>query len=299
MKRTFMVVLGLAFMIACFASTAAVAHPTKAAGESGKKYDLKYGLKDDAKFTIKTSRTDDSETDMMGNKILSKTEGATELAFKVKSSGKGAMVLELAYKAKSLVIQSQSDTTSIDFSGLLGKMATFMLSANGTASDFKGFDALPTIDIPVQQTKIDQARYLLEVKDLFPKLPDKPVAAGATWTSSEVYKEPMSSSESDSLTITVTENYTFVGPAQKDGVDCLEITDNYTMSVAGSGKAQGMTLTIDMPGSGTSTIYFAPKRGMFIAIDGTSTIKGTAVVQEAAVTIPMSHNYKTASTVIF
>jgi hypothetical protein len=299
MKRTLAVILGLAFLIACLGSTAAVAAPSKAAGESGKKYDLKYGLKNDTKFEVKTSRTDDAETEMMGNKVLSKTESATDYALKVKSSGKGSTVFELAYKAKSLTIQGQGDTTSVDFSGLIGKVVSFMLSGNGTASDFTGFDVLPAIDIPAQQTKIDQARYILEVKDLFPKLPGKPVAAGDTWTASDIYKEPMSAGASDSLTVTLNETYTFVGPAQKDGIDCLEIRDDYTLSVAGSGKAQGMSLTIDMPGNGTTMIYFAPSRGMFIALEGTSTIKGTAVIQEAAVTIPMSHAYRTASTVVF
>jgi len=299
MKRILVALLGLVFSIANLTSTAAVAHPAKAGAESGKKYDLKYGLKDDSKFEVKTLRTDDAETDMMGNKILSKTESASDLAFRVKKSGKGAMVLEVAYKSKSLTIQAQGDTTSVDFSGLIGKMATFMLSGDGTAYDFKGFDSLPAIDIPSQQTKIDQARYILELKDLFPKLPGKPVAAGDTWTSTDVYKEPMSAAGGDSLTVTVTNTYTLVGPAQKDGVDCIEIRNNYTMSVAGSGKTQGMSLTIDMPGNGATMIYFATGRGMFIGTEGSSIIKGTAVVQEAAVTIPMSHVYKTASTVIF
>ena len=299
MKRTLAAVLGVFFLIACLASTAAFAHPSKAAGKSGKKYDLKYGLKNDTKFEVRTSHTDEAETDMMGNKDLSRTESAAEYAFRVKSSGKGAMVLELAFKAKSLTIQSQGDTTSADFSGLIGKKAAFMLSGSGTASDFKGFDLLPAIDIPSQLTKLDRARYILEVKDLFPKLPGKPVASGDTWTASEVYKEPMSAGGSDSLTVTMHETYTFVGPTQRDGVDCLEIRDDYTMSVVGTGKAQGMTLAIDLPGSGTTTIYFAPNRGMFIATEGTSTVKGTMVVQEAAMTIPMSHVYETTSTVLF
>jgi hypothetical protein len=297
MKRTSVAFLGVAFAIACLAS-AFSARPAKAL-TSGKTYDLKYGLKEGARFEIKTARTDDAETDMMGSKMLSRTESTGDYSFTVKKAERGSMVLDVTYVGKTLIVQSPAETTSVDFSGLFGKTATMTLSVDGTASDFKGFDLLPAIDIVSQQTKIDAPRYILELKDLFPRLPGKPVAAGDTWTSMEVYKEPMPAGGSDSLTVTLKENYTLVGPAKKDGLDCLEIKDDLTMSVAGSGTAQGMSLTIDMLGSGTSTIYFVPSKGMYISDDGDSTIKGSAVVQEAAVTIPMSHVYKATSTVTF
>ncbi len=299
MKLALIAFVTFVFSIACAAEAGQAAPPEKPSMASAKKYDLKYALKDGVKFQVKTTRTDDAETDMMGNKMLSQTESTGDFAFAAVKSSKAGTVLDVTYAGKGLTIKTPNDTTVADFSALSGKKASFTLAADGTAFDFKGFDLLPVIDIASQQTKIDQARYVMEINELFPQLPGKPIAAGDTWTSKRVYKEPMSGSGTDSITVTVTDNYTLVGPAEKNGLDCLEIRNDFTISVAGSGKTQGMALTIDMPGNGSSTIYFAPSKGMFVADEGTSTVKGSAVVQEAALTIPMSHVYKTSSIVTF
>ena len=85
----------------------------------------------------------------------------------------------------------------------------------------------------------------------------------------------------------------------KDGIECLKINGDFTITLKGDGEMQGMTFTFIMEGIGNETVYFNHKKGMLLSIEGGSTVKGEADFAEAGIVMPMDHTYKNKLNVIF
>ena len=56
-------------------------------------------------------------------------------------------------------------------------------------------------------------------------------------------------------------------------------------------------LELNLSGTGTETIYFAWRKGMFLRAESNANIKGSADNEEMGVSIPMDHEIETITTV--
>jgi len=65
--------------------------------------------------------------------------------------------------------------------------------------------------------------------------------------------------------------YKVAGSEKKSGLDCLKITFEGTASQYGTGSRQGMELVIDGTSKSKGTAYFAPKSGILVSVESSTT----------------------------
>jgi len=139
---------------------------------------------------------------------------------------------------------------------------------------------------------MNKERYIGELKQVFPVLPDKKVTTGDTWEHVFDYDETVPGGK---VTVTIHYLYTLIEESERNGMDCLKINGDYSMKINGTGETQGMQFTFNMDGEGSDDIYFAYKKGMFLAVESSSQVKDAADFSEAGLVMPMEHNYTTVT----
>jgi hypothetical protein len=248
--------------------------------EAAKQYTLAYQMDKGATFTVQVERKHRNQRNFMGNDLVTNSEDLTEYGFTVKSSDDDGLRLELEYTKRERETDDTLALASPDFSELIGRRVRALLSPTGVLSDFKGFDDLPVIAIPGQDEPVGELRYINDAVGLFPRLPKEPVAPGGSWSDVIQYYEPVAD---DTLPATV--NYTY------------KIEAEYTIDLSGPLAAGGLDLEFNLTGTGTDTVYFAWKKGMFLSSESRLTMSGSADNEDMGVSIPMNHDIKTITTV--
>jgi len=252
-------------------------------------YNLKYNLAKGTKFSLKASSNSDQIQEAMGNEnsitgASSSESNCTVLA----ADDNTGFTLEYEYVKRTNESEGPMGGSSDDYSELSGKKVKYVLAPNGMVSNFEGFETLPVVERANGQ-KIDKDRYIASVKNIFPKLPEKPVKIGDTWTDTSEDTTPM---ESGSLKATTNFTYTLLEAIQKDGKECVKIERKYTQTRAGDFEQMGNTITMSLKSVGTDIIYFDHKNGMLLNIDTSSTSEGTADVTNQGVVVNLSSTSK-------
>jgi hypothetical protein len=262
--------------------------------EAAKQYTLAYKMDKGTKFTVQVSRNHRNHRNFMGNDLTTNTEELVEYGFTVKSTADDGMRLELEYTKREYESDDTQALMSPDFSELIGRRVKVLLSPTGVLSDFKGFDDLPEIAIPGQDDSLGELRYINNASSLFPRLSKMPVAQGSSWSVALEYDEPVGDI---TLPLTVSYTYTIIEETSYKGHDCLKIGGEYTIDLSGPLAAGGLELELNLSGTGTDTIYFAWKMGMFLSVESRTVLKGSADNEEMGVSIPMDHNIESITTV--
>ncbi len=258
-----------------------------------KKYKLFYKLPNETKFKLNSFRDDYYEMDYLGNETVTNSTNKFEYLLEVKNITDNGMELEVVYKNVTFVSDHPQYTGPPDFSELINKKVSVFLSTRGVVTKFKGFNNLPEITLP-GKGMINEEKYTIPLKVLFPKLPDKPVQIGDQWDKKLTFEEHEGNSIFEIIALY---SYTLIEETEKDSKPCLKIKSEYTIEVTGKGDMQGMPFIAKMLGKGTETIYFDFVKGMLIEITGDSDIKGSADFKEDEFSIPMYHKFKEGVTV--
>jgi hypothetical protein len=235
-------------------------------------YDLKYDLQPSQSFTITSSSSDHFKQQIGGTEMAVNTTTSIGMLATVDSVTADGMDLGIEYTDRKSTTDNPQARGSVDFTVLLGKKVSVVLSPRGELSKFTGFETLPEIETSPEQV-LDEQNYVNEMKTIFPVLADHPVAQGDTWTSERIVREDAPGGGVSTATINTT--YKLVGEAVFQGQDCLRIDANATFTVKGSGQSRGNPFTVDMSGTGTSTIYFSPDSGMMLEMSGKSKAEGS------------------------
>jgi hypothetical protein len=156
------------------------------------------------------------------------------------------------------------------------------LSSVGELSRFSGFDVLPQIEINPSET-LERESYVNEVRYMFRVLPDGPVAEGGTWTNDYTIRE--TDDEGGLTTIDVSLTFSLVGETVLNGIPCLEIDAETSVTIKGQGTMRGTPFTMNMSGAGSGKIYFAHERGMLLEIRGSTRAEGS--IESSVMTIPV------------
>ena len=143
---------------------------------------------------------------------------------------------------------------------------------------------------------IDKDAYIKTIKNLFKKMPDKPVKRGSTFAYSQESEIPMSGG---GLVVTTDYNYKFLEEIKKDGFDCIKIEVKITQKTEGEFEQRGNKITMSEIGQGSSSLYFAYKKGMLISGEETITSEGTAELDAMGLSIPISRTVKSSFNVTF
>jgi len=271
----------------------AVAVPT-GRFEAAKKYTLAYQMDKGASFTLEVARKHRNQRNVMGNDMVTNSEDLRAYRFKVKSSDKDGMTLAIEYKERTHESDDPQVQTGPDFSELTGKTAGMFLSRLGEPAAFKGFDELPVIPIPEQQDRLDESRYVSEVRDLFPYLPENPVSPGDSWSRTVEHEERAGDA---ALPVVIEYTYTLIEETKIDGHDCVKIESEYTVKISGAIDAGGLELELNLAGNGEEIIYFAWKKGMLLSADSQSVIEGSADNEAMGMSIQMKHDIETLTKV--
>jgi len=232
----------------------------------------------------------------MGNEIITVSTDQYEYGFNALSSGEEGVHFEVEYLER---IHETDDTQYLqgpDFSELIGKKVTFVLSSTGEASKFEGFAELPAVMIADEQRELNEHLYIIDLRELFPGLPEEEVAIGDSWTVLREYEEPVGESH---LTVKIEFLYTVMGKDKIGSYDCLVMDGTYNVLVTGNPSLGGVDLIVKLEGEGTESFTFAPELGMFLHSSGKLAMDGTAENEEVGLTLLFKHDYETEITVMF
>jgi hypothetical protein len=270
---------------------AAIAVPTDRF-EAAKRYTLAYKMDRGASFAMEVAKKHRNERNVMGNDMITNSEDLKAYGFTVKSSDKDGMRLELEYAKRAHESDDPQIQTDPDFSELIGKKVEMLLSPVGVSSGFEGFEDLPVIAIPDQDDRLDEKRYVSEVKDLFPHLPDEPVSPGDSWSHVEEHEESIGDA---ALPVVIEYTYTLIEETRIDDLDCVKIEGEYTVKISGSFDVGGLELELNLAGNGEETVYFAWKKGMLVSNEAHSVVEGSADNDEMGMSIQMKHDIETVT----
>ncbi len=235
-------------------------------------YDLKYDLQPGQTFTISSTSSDHFIQQVGGTEMAVDTESSVDMLATVDSVTADGMYLAIEYTDRKSTTNNPQARGSVDYTVLLGKKVSVLLSPRGELSKFTGFEELPEIEIGPGRP-LNSETYINEMKVMFPVLADHPVAQGDIWSHDQTVTENAPGGGVSKATVKTV--YKLSGETTFQGQDCLKIDANSSFTVNGTGQNQGSSFTIDVSGTGTSTIYFSPDSGMMIEVSGKSRAEGS------------------------
>ena len=191
-KRSFKLVFIFAFLFifAFFCGKKAV----NFWGDESEGFTLVYYPFETPNFTYALSSDFEMSMDMMGNTMVTTTKEAVEIGFNVKSSDLiNGTDIECEIIKRTEDVESPMGDQGTDFSKLFGKKAEFKLMPNGLQTAHNGFDLLPVVTNAGAEHK--EKHYKSMINGFFPKLPQKKVKIGDTWTYTETDFQPMPAGE--------------------------------------------------------------------------------------------------------
>jgi len=260
-------------------------------------YTLKYNLARGTKFTLTNESSEETIQEVMGNEMVVNSNSSSVSKCVVLSADEEAGIkIEYEFADRKSESETPQGASSVDFSELIGKKVKFLLSGIGEASGFEGFDELPEITHESGQT-IGKDRFINSIKNLFPKLPEKPVKIGESWTRTQEDDVPMP--DGGALKSKTDFTYTLLEEVKKDGLDCLKIGISFTQTVSGEFEQMGMPIVMEMKGKGDDVMYFAHKKGMLVSYEDESSSEGMADVASAGMSIPITRMSKSTLNVTF
>ena len=209
--------------------------------------------------------------------------------FSVRGAGNQDANLKL-----EIVIDTLGQTTMSPMGGsggavsdVKGKSCFVVVSPDGKMIDLTGAEEFKYVVDGTGESNLGQA-----LADFFPRLPDKPVKAGDTWT---VQDSVMSKSPSSSMKIVFKSEYRLESIENTDGVEIAKISINNEGKIAQSISAQGMDLYLSGPFTSTSDFTFAVKEGYFQQQTINMKMTGDLEIPSMSMVMPITLDMKTVA----
>lgn len=263
-------------------------------------FSLRYKLDKNTSFTINSKSREEQTMDMsaMGQgEIETVNNTEIEYLFNVNSiDSEGKMDLGAEYKKYTKKSEGNTMVPDPDYSPLIGKKVSFILSKYGEASGFKGFDELPVINLGMQgNTNSDT--FIESFKMLFGKLPESPKKIGDTWNN---VAEMESKGRGLPLKTKTNSTYTLIEETDFEGIKCLKVGVKFTYTITGSGEQMGNQMAFNGEGKGEGFVLFDYNRGIFLSNETTTDMEMTVTVSGMQeMVIPFENQTKTNVTVKF
>ena len=254
------------------------------------KYELKYNLTKNKKFTLTVETTGNQIIEQCGENVEAKINIRGKYIFNVLDiDTEGNMKVGVEYKDRSFLLDHPMGPLKTDYSPLLGSKINFSISPEGYTSGFEGFDDLPPINRELKgvMTKDDHTKIF---RNMLPVLPGAPKGIGESWTESTTI-------EDNNEVKNITSTYTLLEDIKIDGYNCLKIKIQKDIKVSGISEQHGMEIERELEGEGESIVYFAYKEGMILKIEDLISLEG--VMRAGDKTIPISTESSTKTVVSF
>ncbi len=216
-------------------------------------------------------------------------KGKTSIKFSIQRKGTrdGNLLLRITFDALDMELKSPKGVITPDLSAFIGKGFDILLSPLGKELEYLGTESLRCELGAGRKLELDSF-----FRFFFPDLPGRKVKIGDTWTSKDEALEKEGDTHLDIRGINV---HTMEGIETVNGMECIKFTTKITNTVEGKVKQGEAEVTMNGESTGTSTWYFAYKKGIFVK-DITNIVgKSTVTVSDQDSVTPMTTEMKIAT----
>ncbi len=251
--------------------------------ESG--LNLTYRMEENQILKYQVSSEEIQKLDMMGQKMETKSTSGIQFSMQSKGLKEEDLLLGITVDTMNINVSGgMAGNITPDLGAVIGKSFQMTLSPLGKEGGFSGIEALQYQLGPAGKRNIDSS-----FKNIFPDLADKPVKINDTWTSKDDATEKAGNIDIHSITECVN---TLIGLVTVNGLECVKIEVKIAGTFDGTGEQMGSKFTFKGKINGTSTWYFAYKKGIFVSLKSNTASEGKIEVKAAGMTIPMKSESK-------
>lgn len=251
--------------------------------ESG--LNLTYRMEENQILKYQVSSEEIQKLDMMGQTMETKSKSGIQFSMQSKGLKENNLLLGITVDTMDINVSGgMAGNISPDLGTVIGKSFQMTLSPLGKEGGFSDTEALQYQLGPSGERNIDSS-----FKSIFPDLAGKPVKIDDTWTNKDDVTEKAGNVDLHAITESVN---TLKGLETVNGLECVKIEVKITGTFDGTGEQMGSKFTFKGKINGTSTWYFAYKKGIFVSLKSDTTSEGAVEVKAAGMTIPMKTESK-------
>jgi hypothetical protein len=246
---------------------------------------LTYRMEENQILKYQVSAEEIQQLDMMGQTMETTSKSGIQFSLQSKGLKEGNLLLGITVDTMNINVSGgMAGNITPDLGTVIGKSFQMTLSPLGAEGGFSGTEELQYQLGPSGKRNIDSS-----FKDIFPDLADKSVKIGDTWTKTGDVTEKAGNIDVHVITESVN---TLQGLETVNGLECVKIEAKTTGTIDGSGEQMGNKFTFKGTVKGSSTWYFAYKKGIFVSRKSNSDTEGTVEVTAMGMTIPMKSKSK-------
>jgi hypothetical protein len=246
---------------------------------------LTYRMEENQILKYQVSSEEIQKLEMMGQTMETKSKSGIQFSLQSKGLKEKNLLLGITVDTMNINISGgMAGNISPDLGAVIGKSFQMTLSPLGKEGELSGTEGLQYQLGPSGKRNIDSS-----FKNIFPDLADKPVKIDDTWTNTEDVTEKAGNVDIHAVTKSVN---TLKGLETVNGLECVKIEAKITGTFDGTGEQMGSKFTFKGNIKGTSTWYFAYKKGIFVSLKSDTTSEGTVEVRAQGMTIPMKTESK-------
>ena len=243
-----------------------------AAGGSKKGTTLRYSFPENQVLKYRTGSDIQQTLDIFGQEMIIDIGQYLVYTSKLNSKSKDENQIHITIDTMDLFISSPQGDINPDMDGVNNKSFNMTLSSLGL-----GMDVSEAESIQFEISPGTKRNVAITFKFLFPRLPEKTLKIGDTWSLTDTIAEKYDNEE---VTMIIEGDYALAGFETISGLECAKVTAVISGTRSGKANQQGMDMVSDGTMLGSGTFFFAFKDGYLvkdiskIIVDGTLDISG-------------------------
>ncbi len=243
-----------------------------ATGGSKKGTTLRYSFPENQVLKYRTGSDIQQTLDIFGQEMIIDIGQYLVYTSKLNSKSKDENQIHITIDTMDLFISSPQGDINPDMDGVNNKSFNMTLSSLGL-----GMDVSEAESIQFEISPGTKRNVAITFKFLFPRLPEKTLKIGDTWSLTDTIAEKYDNEE---VTMIIEGDYALAGFETISGLECAKVTAVISGTRSGKANQQGMDMVSDGTMLGSGTFFFAFKDGYLvkdiskIIVDGTLDISG-------------------------
>lgn len=246
--------------------------------------ELTYSMEEGGVLTYEMSNSFTQAMEVRGRTF--ETVSTSSLVFSVEPRAHTPVGQTIGVTVRSMDVSmvTPQGEFSPDTGAVAGRSFDMTVSARGEESDLEGAESVRYDMGPAGERGLGT-----EFSNIFPDLPERPIAVGESWTSITTVTE--GTGRADVRIVTESVN-TLLGFETVGGRVCAKIAIEFTGTLEGRGEEQGVDWTTTGDLSGTGTMYFAYKDGLLVSESTSGVGEGLLIGSgDETVEIPMTRTF--------
>ena len=238
-----------------------------AGGDSKKGTTLRYSFPENQTLKYKTGADIKQELDIFGQEMIIDIGQYIGYSTTLNAKSKDQNQIHVYIDSMDLSISSPQGDINPDMTSVNGKGFDMTLSSLGA-----GLDVSEAELIQYEATPGVKRNVAITFKFLFPRLPEKSLKIGDTWSMTDTIAEKY---ENEEVTMIIEGEYVFSGFETINGFECARISSIISGSRFGKANQQGVDMESDGTMTGSGTYFFAFKDGFLVKDVSSISVDGT------------------------